>query len=101
VLPLGFVPVLNLVAAPLAFLVSAWLLAGEYAGNPLGNRMWPLARQLALLRRHRARVLAFGAASFGLSLVPVVNLAIVPASAIGMTLLCRDLLAIEARATTA
>jgi CysZ protein len=101
VLLLGLVPVLHIAVPPLAFLVSAWLLAGEYAGNPLGNRLWPLRRQLDLLRRHRARVLAFGAASFGLTLVPVINLVVIPASAIGMTLLCRDLLAAEARAAGA
>jgi CysZ protein len=101
VLLLGLVPMVNIAAPPLAFLVSAWLLAGEYAGNPLGNRLWPLRRQLELLRRHRARVLAFGAASFGLSLVPLVNLVVIPASAVGMTLLCRDLLAAEARSAAA
>jgi CysZ protein len=100
VLVLGLIPAVNLVAPVVGFLVGAWLLAGEYAGNPLGNRNWPLQRQLALLRRHRGRVLAFGSASFGLSLVPGVNLVVVPASAIGMTLLCRDLLALEAQPET-
>lgn len=93
VLALGLIPLVNIVAAPVAFVVSAWLLAGEYAGNPLGNRRWPLARQLELLRASRARVLGFGAASFGLTLVPILNLVVIPASVIGMTLLCRDLLA--------
>jgi CysZ protein len=95
---LGFVPIVQLAAPPLAFAVSAWLLAGEYAGNPLGNRRYPLRRQLDLLRRHRPRVLAFGAASFALTLVPVVNLAVIPASVIGATLLSRDLLARDAQA---
>jgi CysZ protein len=95
VVVLGFIPVVQVATAPLGVLVSAWLLAGEYAGNPLGNRRWKLRQQLALLRRHRLKVLGFGAASFGLTLVPVVNLAVIPASAIGMTLLCRDLLAAD------
>jgi len=93
VLLVGLTPVLNIAAAPLGFAVSAWLLAGEYAGNPLGNRRLPLARQLQLLRGARLRVLGFGAASFGLTLLPFVNLVVIPASVIGMTLLCRDLLA--------
>lgn len=95
----GFIPVVQLVAAPLGFMVSAWLLAGEYAGNPLGSRRLDLRQQLALLRRHRLRVLGFGAASFALTLVPVLNLAVIPASVIGITLLCRDLLASEPAAT--
>lgn len=95
VLLVGFIPVVQLITAPLGFLVSAWLLAGEYAGNPLGNRRLSLRQQLALLRRHRLRVLGFGATSFALTLVPVINLAVIPASVIGITLLCRDLLASE------
>jgi CysZ protein len=95
VLLVGLVPVVNVIAPPLGFAVSGWLLAAEYAGNPLGNRRWSLAQQLALLRRHRFKVLAFGAASFALTLVPLLNLVVIPASVIGVTLLCRDLLAHE------
>jgi CysZ protein len=95
VLLLGLLPVVNLIAPPLGFAVSGWLLAGEYAGNPLGNRRWTLAQQLGLLRRHRLKVLAFGTTSFALTLVPLLNLVVIPASVIGMTLLCRDLLARE------
>jgi CysZ protein len=95
VLLIGLLPVVNLIAPPLGFAVSGWLLAGEYAGNPLGNRRWTLAQQLGLLRRHRLRVLAFGSTSFALTLVPLLNLVVIPASVIGMTLLCRDLLARE------
>ncbi len=101
VFAIGLIPLINIVAAPLAFVVSAWLLAGEYAGNPLGNRRWPLRRQLELLRASRLRVLAFGTASFGLTLVPVVNFVVIPASVIGVTLLCRDLLAAESAGATA
>jgi CysZ protein len=95
VLLLGLLPMVNLIAPPLGFAVSGWLLAGEYAGNPLGNRRWTLAQQLALLRRYRFKVLSFGSASFALTLVPLLNLVVIPASVIGMTLLCRDLLARE------
>lgn len=96
VLPLGLVPIVNLVAAPLGVAVSSWLLAVEYAGNPLGNHRMNLRQQLELLRAARWRVLGFGLASFGCSLIPVVNFVVVPASVIGMTLLCVDL---KARAT--
>lgn len=87
---LGWVPVLQILAPPLGVLVTSWLLAVEYAGNPLGNRRWSLADQLGLLRAHRWTVLGFGLASFALTLVPVLNLLIVPASVVGITLLVRD-----------
>lgn len=91
VLLLGLTPVLNLLAAPVGVVVSSWLLAVEYAGNPLGNRRMPLRAQLGLLRSARWRVVGFGLASFGCSLVPVLNFVVVPASVIGITLMCRDL----------
>jgi len=91
VLLLGLTPLLNLLAAPVGLLVSSWLLAVEYAGNPLGNHRQTLSQQLAMLRSARWKVVGFGLASFGCSLVPVVNFVVVPASVIGITLLCRDL----------
>jgi CysZ protein len=91
VLLLGLLPLIQLLAAPLGVLVSSWLLTVEYAGNPLGNHRMTLAEQLTLLRSARWKVIGFGLASFGCSLVPVVNFAVVPASVIGITLLCRDL----------
>lgn len=91
VLLLGLTPLLNLLAAPVGVLVSSWLLAVEYAGNPLGNHKQSLRDQLNLLRSARWKVVGFGVASFACSLVPVINFVVVPASVIGMTLLCRDL----------
>jgi CysZ protein len=88
----SLIPVVNFVVAPFGLLVTAWLLAVEYAGNPLGNRRWTLREQLQFLRGARWRMIAFGLASFGLTLVPIINLVVVPASVIGMTLLCRDLI---------
>ncbi len=92
VLVLGLTPLFQVLAAPVGVLVSSWILAVEYAGNPLGNRRMPLREQLAVLRGARWRIVGFGLASFGCSLVPIVNLVVVPASVIGITLLCRDLL---------
>ncbi len=91
VLLLGLIPLINLLAAPLGVVVSSWLLAVEYAGNPLGNHRQTLRQQLLLLRGARWKVVGFGLASFGCSLIPIVNFVVVPASVIGMTLLCRDL----------
>jgi CysZ protein len=91
VLLLGLTPLLNLLVAPVGVLVSSWLLAVEYAGNPLGNHRQSLREQLTLLRSARWTVVGFGLASFGCSLVPIVNFVVVPASVIGITLMCADL----------
>ena len=59
-----------------------------FAGNPLGNWGLAFAEQRAFLRAHRGGMLAFGFAAMGLALVPVVNLALLPAAVAGMTAYC-------------
>jgi len=88
VFALGLVPVVGVVAAPLGLVLGAWLLAMDFAGNPMGNWGWDLDRQRAFLRRHRWTFLAFGLATMGLALVPVLNFALVPAAVSGATALC-------------
>jgi CysZ protein len=83
---LGWVPLLNLLVAPVGLLVTAWMLALEHAAHPLGLRRLPLREQLGFLRRHRLAVLGFGLTSMGVLLVPVLNLLLLPAAVAGMTL---------------
>ncbi len=93
VLLLGLVPVVNLVAAPLGLLLTAWLLAMEHAAHPLGLRRLPLSEQLRFLRLNRIPVLGFGFASMGALLVPGLNLVLLPAAVCGMTLFVHERLA--------
>jgi CysZ protein len=85
---LGFVPVIGLLALPLGLLLGAWLLALEFAGNPLGNWGMGFAEQREFLRVHRAGMFGFGLAAMGLALVPFVNFALLPAAVAGMTAYC-------------
>jgi CysZ protein len=85
---LGFIPVVGVLALPLGLLLGAWLLALEFSDNPFGNWGWDLQRQRDLLRRHRAGFVGFGLATLALSLVPIVNLALIPAAVAGMTAYC-------------
>ena len=91
---LGFIPLVGLLAVPLGVVLGAWLLALEFAGNPLGNWGLGFVEQRAFLRAHRGGMLTFGLAAMGLALVPVVNFALLPAAVAGMTAYCvrvRDL----------
>lgn len=90
VFALGFVPILNLLAAPLGLLVTAWMLALEHAAHPLGLRRLRVREQLGFLRQHRLAALGFGLSSMGLLLVPVVNLILLPAAVAGMTLFVHE-----------
>ena len=87
---LSLVPVVQLIAAPLGVLVGAWLLAFEFVAHPLGPYRLNLAQQLSFLREHRWTALGFGLATMGALLIPVLNLAVVPAAVVGMTLLTHE-----------
>ncbi len=85
-----FIPGLNLFSPliPLLwFAFGAWTLALEYSDYPLGNRGMGFTRQRILLRRYRARALGFGAAATLATLIPGVNLLVMPAAVAGATLL--------------
>lgn len=88
---LGWIPVLGILAWPLGILLGAWFLALEFCDNPLGNWGWDFQRQRELMRAHRAGFIGFGLAALGLSLVPVVNFAVIPAAVAGMTSYCLQL----------
>ncbi|MCK7593810.1 sulfate transporter CysZ [Lysobacter sp. CAU 1642] len=90
VLLLGLVPVVNLVAAPLGLLLTAWLLAMEHAAHALGLRRMSLSEQLGFLRLNRLGVMGFGFASMGVLLVPLLNLVLLPAAVCGMTLFVHE-----------
>jgi CysZ protein len=88
---LGWIPVLGIVAWPLGILLGAWFLALEFCDNPLGNWGWDFQRQRDLMRANRAGFIGFGLAALGLSLIPVVNFAVIPAAVAGMTSYCLQL----------
>lgn len=79
-----FVPV---VGAVLWFLLSAWMLALNYADYPLGNHGLAFPAQRQRLRETRWQTLGFGVAALVLTLLPVVNFIAVPAAVAGATVL--------------
>lgn len=85
---LGLIPVVGILAVPTGLLLGGWLLALEFSDAPLGNWGWSLEQQRALVRRNRAGFVAFGLAAMALALVPVLNLALIPAAVAGMTAYC-------------
>lgn len=85
---LGLIPVVGVVAVPLGVVLGAWLLALEFSDNPIGNWAWEPARQHAFMRAHRPGMIGFGLSVMALSLVPVVNFALIPAAVAGMTAYC-------------
>ena len=89
---LQFVPVINLVAPALLFLFGAWMFALEYMDYPLGNH-GALFKEVRLTMRARRRVAyGFGSAVAVISMIPLLNLFIMPVAVAGATALYVDYL---------
>ncbi|MCW3149920.1 sulfate transporter CysZ [Stutzerimonas stutzeri] len=84
---LSFIPVLNIVAAPLWLLFGIWMMAVQYIDYPADNNKMSWADMMSWLRQRRWQSLSFGAATYAALLVPVLNLLIMPAAVAGATLL--------------
>lgn len=85
---IGLIPVVGIIAVPVGVLLGAWLLALEFSDGPIGNWAWEPTRQHAFMHAHRGGMIAFGLSVMALSLVPVLNLALIPAAVAGMTAYC-------------
>jgi len=84
---LFLVPLLNTLA-PIAWaLFSSWMLALQYLDYPLGNHGLRFAAQRRLLRKNTLSGLSFGGSVLLATLIPVVNLFVIPAAVIGATCL--------------
>jgi CysZ protein len=90
---LGFVPVVGgVLAAVLGVVLTGRLLARELTARAFDARYLDAAVRRALLRRHRWRILGFGAATQLCFLVPLGAIVTMPAAVAGATLLARSIL---------
>ncbi len=83
---MGFIPLVNVLIAPLWFLFSAWVFSVVTSDFPLGARDYPWKRQHALIKQYRGRVLGFGVACMAMAMVPVLNLFLLAAATAGTTI---------------
>ena len=87
VLLLSFVPGVNVIAAPLSFLLGAWIMAVQFADFTPENNGLPFKETRATLARRRALTLGFGVpTAVGIG-IPLVNLLVAPAAVAGGTAL--------------
>lgn len=89
-LVLFVIPGLNLIAPWLWLLYSAWALALEYSDYPLGNQGYAFPAQRELLRTERGTALSFGAGVLVMTMIPLLNLMVIPAAVAGATALWVD-----------
>ncbi len=83
---LTFVPVLNVVAAPLWILFGIWMMAVQYIDYPADNNKLGWNEMLAWLREKRWQSLGFGGIVYLALLIPFVNILVMPAAVAGATL---------------
>ena len=87
---LQFIPVVNIAAPILIFLFGAWMFALEYFDYPMGNHGLLFKEVRRELRGQRSSALGFGVVVAGVSLVPILNLFIMPVAVAGATALYVD-----------
>ncbi|GGJ92891.1 sulfate transporter CysZ [Pseudomonas matsuisoli] len=83
---LSFIPVVNLVAAPLWILFSVWMMAVQYIDYPADNNKLGWNEMMTWLRERRWRSLGFGGSVYLVLLIPFVNVLMMPAAVAGATL---------------
>ena len=83
---LSFIPVLNLIAAPLWLLFGVWMMAIQYIDYPADNHKLGWNEMLNWLKSKRWQSLSFGGVVYAALLVPGINLLMMPAAVAGATL---------------
>lgn len=82
---LFFVPVVQLIAAPLWFLFHAWFMALQYVDYPTDNQRIPLRSVRKQLSDKRWLNLTFGSSVLVASMIPLLNVLVMPAAIAGAT----------------
>jgi CysZ protein len=86
VLIMTLLPPLYPIAPLLWFALGAWMLALEYCDYPLDNHRYSLAQVRQCIAAERLTTYGFGSAAMLGSMVPLLNLFIMPAAVCGATL---------------
>lgn len=88
---LYFVPGVGQTVAPLLwFLFSAWMLAIQYCDYPFDNHKVSFREMRGALKRHKTDNMQFGALVSLFTMIPVLNLAIMPVAVCGATAMWVD-----------
>lgn len=88
---LYFIPGIGQTVAPvLWFLFSAWMLAIQYCDYPFDNHKVPFKEMRTALRSRKVTNMQFGALTSLFTLIPVLNLFIMPVAVCGATAMWVD-----------
>ena len=85
-LVLSLIPGINIIAMPLWYLFSAWFLAIQYCDYPTDNHNISVPELRKLLAQRRLSSIGFGSVTLLFTMIPIINLVVIPAAVIGATL---------------
>ena len=77
------IPVINFASPFLWFIFGAWMMAIEYMDYPMGNHNYTFPSIKSTLRDHRMLSLGFGTAVMAFTMIPIINLVVMPAAVAG------------------
>ncbi|MCO7522847.1 MULTISPECIES: sulfate transporter CysZ [unclassified Pseudomonas] len=83
---LSFIPVVNVIAAPLWLVFGIWMMAIQYIDYPADNNKMSWQDMLAWLRSKRWQSMGFGGITYLALMIPGVNVLMMPAAVAGATL---------------
>lgn len=83
---LAAIPIVNLLGPALWFLWASWMMGIQYMDYGADNRIVPFKQSLKQFRQQRWLVVGFGGGVLALTMVPLVNLVIMPVAVVGGTL---------------
>ncbi|MCE0912906.1 sulfate transporter CysZ [Pseudomonas sp. NMI760_13] len=83
---LSFIPVANVIAAPLWLVFGIWMMAIQYIDYPADNNKMSWQDMLAWLRQKRWQSMGFGGITYLALMIPGVNVLMMPAAVAGATL---------------
>lgn len=90
-LVLFFVPVIQVIAPFLWFLLNAWMMAVQYLDYPAENHQIPFSDFRKKITAARWPAFGFGTSVMLASMVPLLNLIVIPSAVIGATLFWIDM----------
>lgn len=85
-----FIPGLNTISGLLWFCFGAWMLSIQYLDYPLDNNQKSYRELMRFAKKHRWDSFTFGVCAMVGTMIPVVNLFVIPAAVAGATALYVD-----------
>ncbi|MBL4827851.1 MAG: sulfate transporter CysZ [Spongiibacteraceae bacterium] len=85
VLILSFIPLINSAAPVFWFLLGAWMMAIQYCDYPMDNHQRSFSDMKEAVKNQRLTSCGFGACAMVGTMIPIVNLVIMPAAVCGAT----------------